>query len=98
MVFKTTLSFPLISGAVFRLQKYFARALLHNFPVFNLMRSFSVLFNFQFLCLLDALYCPENAKSDVGAFFFTVLPVNSDHFFRAVWLSLFLGADIHFVT
>lgn len=99
MVFKNTLSFLLISGAVFRLQRYSARALLHIFPVLNLKRPFSVLFDFQLFCLLDALQCPEKAKSGSGAFFSAVLPVNSDHFSFAVLLSLSLElTSIFFFT
>lgn len=50
-------------------------------------------------CLLSCTAQSMQNLFGVCAFFFIVLPVNSDHFFLTVWLYItFPWTDIHFVT
>lgn len=101
MVSKLVLPFPLISGTVFTLQKYFPGG--HFFTLFQyfiIWRFFQYCLTFiTSACLMSCTAQRIQNLFSVCSFFFTVLPVNSEHFFLAVWLYItFLLTDIYFVT
>lgn len=75
-------------------------ALFHIVSVLHYLEVLSVLFNFiTSACLMSCTAQRIQNLFSVCSFFFTVLPVNSEHFFLAVWLYItFLLTDIHFVT